>query len=528
MPKGLTVILCQVYLAVALCAGAAVFPAEGTYYFILAGAPAAALILFIALRPTPRYQIVLDVFLIFLVPVALSVPLEKLAYFTPLTGRVTAFVLSLPAFYLLDYHLKENARRWDSFSTSSGKRRPTHVFFSLAAAAPIMLLIALAAQRPILIFAGVALMLYLLGALALAVWRIPHTVFSVKAIPKRLVAGTADDIFFELNNKADVPLYASLNSAVSWMQVTPRQALLNKGVNRFSLSLKPPLAGQAKPRIKILAMDARGIFYVSENIEPVELHVIPRGEYAAWLARKYLDQHYADSSPLADMTAKNRLNAKLGTEYQDSRDYRPGDLLRNIDWKHTLKLSQLIVREYEEAGEQGAIIAVNLTAGDEEAADMLAFYLITTALTLAREEIPTALTAYNHRDVINSTHILEPGAALAQTLALTDEISIEKFSDRRLEPVDIAKIRRTIKQLRQVKTKPAQRLLDLLDFEHKFTEEGARQHPATRALTTVTRDTPAPAMIFVISQFNHDTEAILVNTEKLAARNYNVVPIASA
>jgi hypothetical protein len=528
MPKHLPTLLCQVYLAVILSAAAAIFPAEGSYYFITAGAPAAALILFIALRPKPRYEIALDTGLIFLAPLALAIPLEKLAYFPPLTGRTIAFVLALPAFYLLDQHLKENARRWDAFSTSSGKRRPTHVFFSLAAAVPLMLLIALVAQRPILIYADIALLFYLLGALTLAVWRIPNAVFSVKAVPKRLVAGTAGDIFFELNSKASLPLHALFNSTVSWMQVTPSQALLNKGTNRFTLSLKPPLAGQPKPRIKILALDPHGLFYISEDIEPVELHVIPRGEYAAWLARKYLDQNYADPFSTGDTTAKNRLNAKRGTEYQDSRDYRPGDPLRNIDWKHTLKLSQLIVREYEEAGEQGAIIAVNLTTGDEEAADMLAFYLITTALTLAREEIPTALTAYNHRDVINSTHILEPNAALAQTLTLTGEISIEKFSDRRLEPVDIAKIRRTIKQLRQAKSKPAQRLLDLLDFEHRFTEEGARHHPATRALTTVTRNTPAPAMIFVISQFNHDTEAILVNTEKLAARNYSVVPIASA
>jgi len=55
-------------------------------------------------------------------------------------------------------------------------------------------------------------------------------------------------------------------------------------------------------------------------------------------------------------------------EYFDSRSYQPGDLLKNIDWKHTLKLNQLIVKEYIEVGGQVAIIAVNLSVTDAEVA----------------------------------------------------------------------------------------------------------------------------------------------------------------
>jgi len=255
---------------------------------------------------------------------------------------------------------------------------------------------------------------------------------------------------------------------------------------------------------------------------------MPRAKYAAWLARKYLEQTYTGSSPVADITVKSKLNSKRGTEYRESRDYRPGDALRDIDWKHTLKLSQLIVREYQEAGEQGAIVAVNLAVTDEETRDKLAFNLITVALTLAREKIPAALAAYNQLAVVHTTRILEPAAALVQALLLTGEISIVEFSGRLLEPIDITKIRRNIKQLRQVKTESAQRLLDFLDFEHCLTEEVAHKNPATHALATVTRNAPAPAMIFLISQFNHDTKAIMVNSEKPARKNYNVLPVTSA
>ncbi len=91
--------------------------------------------------------------------------------------------------------------------------------------------------------------------------------------------------------------------------------------------------------------------------------------------------------------------------------------------------------------------------------------------------------------------------------------------------MNIAKIRRNIKQLQRVKTETAQRLLNILDFEHRSTEEIARNHPATHALTAVTRNVPAPAMIFLVSQLNHDIEAILVTAEKLARKNFALLPV---
>jgi hypothetical protein len=515
-----------VYLALILLAMAGIFPEKGISYSVLAALLALALIFFIV-RPRPsRYNISLDMALLFLTPLMLSTPLENLTGFTSTVAGIIAIALTLPAFYLLDYHLRENSV--NSLTAASGRRRPTIIFLSLAISSLGMMLLAPVVNRPVLLFTGIAFLMYLLGALAWILLKIPHPAFTVTAVPKRIVAGTAGDLFLEINSRATVPLHAFLSPTVPWAKAAPHQAVLKKGANRFALNFIPPLAGQSRPGLMVSAIDPRGLFLVNESVEPVELHVIPRAQYAAWLARKYLAQTYSGSSTLADIPVKSKLNAKRGTEYRESRDYRPGDTLRDIDWKHTLKLSQLIVREYQEAGEQGAIIAVNLAVTDEETRDKLAFNLITVALTLAREKIPIALAAYNHLTVVHTTRVIEPAAALVQALSLTAQIAIVEFSGRLLEATDIAKIRRNIKQLRQVKTESAQRLLDFLDFEHRSTEEVAHKNPATRALAAVTHDTPAPAMIFLISQFNHDTEAILVNAEKLALKNYNVLPVASA
>jgi len=240
---------------------------------------------------------------------------------------------------------------------------------------------------------------------------------------------------------------------------------------------------------------------------------------------KYLEQTSSGAVSPINMSSQAYANQRRGIEYLESRTYQPGDPLRDIDWKHTLKLSQLIVREYQETGEQAVIIAVNLSVADAEAADNLAFNLLTVALTLTRENIPTALTAYNQQNIVLNTAVIEPIDVLRQALALIREIEVVKFAHRYLEPTNIAKIRRNIRQLQQTDSEPAQRLLGILDFEHRSIEEVARSHPATLAMTAAARQIPAPAMILLVSQLNHDAEAVLVTAEKLAKRRFTTIPI---
>ena len=527
MSKASPQLICQLYLALALLVSAGFFPDKGLVYLVLALVLALVLLFFIVRPQPPRYNIALDMALIFITPLILATPLVNATNLPTLAIRFITLVLTLPAFYLLDCHLRENVPRMEFPPDAKGERRPTDVFLSLLVAALAVMLIAPLLNRLGLLFTGIAFLVYLLSVLIWTLLLLPRPAFSAPAVPKRIIAGAKGDISLELSSRASVRLRGYLNPAAPWMQVVPRQAMLNTGVTRFTLSFTPPLAGQSRPRLTVSALDPRGLFRISESLEPVNLHVIPRAEYAAWLARKYLEQ--TRSGALSAATALSITSRpKRGTEYQESRDYRPGDPLRDIDWKHTLKLSQVIVREYQEAGEQAAVIAVNLAVTDEEARDKLAFNLITVALTLARENIPSALTAYNHQSVVRGTGIIESSDMLVQALSLINDISIVEFSGRLLEPIDIAKIRRNIKQLQRIKTRTAQRLLNFLDFEHRSTEEVARNHPATHALMSVTRNIPAPAMIFLVSQFNHDIEAVLVTAEKLAKRNFDVLPVTTA
>lgn len=99
-------------------------------------------------------------------------------------------------------------------------------------------------------------------------------------------------------------------------------------------------------------------------------------------------------------------------EYYGSRPYEPGDRLKDDDRRHSFKLQELVVKEFVGAHGQPAIIVANLAAKDLEEADKLAHNLVMSALTLAMEAMPTALAAYDHKEVLATIPLTSPREAL--------------------------------------------------------------------------------------------------------------------
>ncbi|HJX14035.1 MAG TPA: DUF58 domain-containing protein, partial [Dehalococcoidales bacterium] len=489
MPRVSLILLCQIYVPLALLAAAVVAPWP---YWPLALGLLLAVLSAALRRPPPRFNIVVDTAALCLAPLPLAALLERLTALTALATQITAVALTLPVIYLIDINLRENNRAPVPMKEKEG-RRTTPAFAALLGAAASVMLIALAAGRPVLLLAGAALALYLLALMIFFYAAVPRRPFTADEARKRVLAGATETVPLHVDSRAAVSLRARLAAADSWVQVSPSEIVLKGGRNRLHVSLTPPLAGGTRPRITVSATDPRGLVRVTQALEPLRLHVIPRAEYAAWLARKYLKQTDSGVVTAAKLPPPANVPPERGSEYRDSRAYQPGDRLKDIDWKHTLKLSQLIVREFQEVGDQAVIIAVNLAAPDAEAADKLAFNLITAALTLARENIPTALAAYNHERAVMSTAVLEPLEMLRRALSLVGEIRAVNLEGRYLEPADIARIRRNYERLKRSESEPARRLLNIIDFQRRSIEEAARGHPATLALTAVTRQVPAPA-----------------------------------
>jgi len=277
-----------------------------------------------------------------------------------------------------------------------------------------------------------------------------------------------------------------------------------------------------RPQLRVSVVDSRGLVRADRVVAPVVLHVIPRAKYAEWLALQYLEQAGTGGgeSAVPELHAPRR-----GTDYHDSRSYQPGDELRRVDWKHTVKLNQFTVKEFIEAGGQTAIIGVNLSVANAEEADKLAFDLITTALTLAQEAVPTALAAYNHEQVLLTTAVINPTETLKHSLSLVKSITLTDFGHRLLQPASFTRLRRNMDLLKEVTSQPAQQLLNILDFEYRAIEKAAKNHPATVALLRSTERVPAPATVVMVSRLNHDAEAVMVTTERLSRRGFATLPL---
>ncbi|MFC2007081.1 DUF58 domain-containing protein [Chloroflexota bacterium] len=523
MNKLTTASLCQLFFLVVLLIATVM---SALPYFLLALALLVVMV-YVTLRPVPsRLKTAVTISAIFLLPPLLVPLLGHLTLLTLTTIQVISAISIIPAIYVLDNNLKQDTQHIAEFTRFKKGRNITVIFMTLLTLILSMLFVSFVLNNLVLLFTAIIVALYLLATTINILFTIPRLLLDSATIKKRVIAGTTVDINLDISGRTHQRIYCFIEPADYWVKVNPRRFVLTGNKMRISLSFIPPLAGPSHLRLQLSAIDSRGLIQVNQLLEPVELHVIPRAKYAEWLATKYLEQTGVNAA--APLPSDINIAPRRGIEYFESRDYQPGDQLKNIDWKHTLKLNQMIIKEYVEAGEKAAIIAVNLAVTGAEEADRLAFNLITTALTLARDNIPAALAAYNHERVVLTTDITHPTETLNQALSLIKEITRVIFSQRHLQPPDIAQLKRNINHLRQVKSEPAQRLLNLLDFEYRAIEENAKNHPATTALSQVTRHAPAPAMIALVSELNHDTEALLITTEKLSRRDFTTVSINEA
>jgi hypothetical protein len=527
--------LCRIYLLALLLLAA-----------IVARLPysPAAIILFlltvlVLLRPTySRLRVIVTLATVFLLPLALEPLVAFLADIGVLSSsslnlgvfyiswsQAIAAVLVLPAIYMLDWGLIQSAQSPDMEDGQREGKSITSTTASLFVLALVMIFVSIIITSPPLFLTALFFLLYLLVSLVRIMLAIPTLAFDMPVVEQRVIAGDTVDITAQLASKASTGLMVTLASAEPWVRVGPQNVNLNGDSIELLLTVVPPLAGPSRPRLRLAAVDIRGLVRVNYTAEPVALHVIPRAKYAEWLAMKYLEQ--AGTGSGENLVPEARA-PRRGTEYLDSRGYQPGDEMRNVDWKHTVKFNQLTVKEFVEAGGQTAIIGVNLSVADAEEADKLAFDLITTALTLAREMIPTALAAYNHEQVVQTTAVVDPRDTLKHSMALVNSIAQVEFGQRFLQPASLGRLRRNLVILRGATSQPAQQLLGILDFEYRAIEKAATDNPATVALLRSTERVPAPASVVLISRLNHDAEAVMVATERLQRRGFNMLPLETA
>jgi uncharacterized protein (DUF58 family) len=507
------VVLLKAYVAVALVIATVLSPLTLSFIPVLL----LAWCLYLWWRPiTAVFDLMTEYFTFFAIVLLFTTPV----------GNFFAFLIALPVLLLVNHGLEQVAPTL-AYRETRHVRYPTDIGVTLISILVAVLVVSLLLGSLSLLLACIALLVYFGLIVVLIARRLPVKPLEAARIQQRMVAGTEEHLFIKLTARTDVGGLLFFKSPDEWFRVRPKILSFKAKELVIGVSLSPTLSGPSLIRLEAYATDRWGLTQVKFTLEPVELYVIPRARYAVWLANKYLAETKAGALPLISNVSAIRpvYGLRRGVEYYGSQLYQPGDSLKSIDWKHSIKYNELITREFTEFHGQSAVILVNLAVGDAEEADKLAYKMVVTAISLAAENIPAALAAYDHKGVRLTTAVLQPQELVLKSLQVAREIVTVENQMKYLNPPDVTRLVANISRVRSVESKASSVMVQLLQMEYKNLASGAGQNPATRALAEVFTRVDRQANIIIISHRNHDAEAIAFNTFRLARQGNAVITV---
>jgi uncharacterized protein (DUF58 family) len=462
-------------------------------------------------RPRSGLNLVLVVATLIFAPLALE----------GLVGAYAVLVI-VPAIYLLDESLKEVAVT-QVFSFRRVGRSASQVLKTLVGGLLLVLAVSVVAWNLTLVLAVAVLMVYVGCMVAYVLRKVPRYALVEDKSWSRIVAGDQERRKFKVEVKTDRPLLVALEPTNSWVKIDPAKAASTaKSDLEVTVAFTPPLAGPTNIQLKAAYFDIRGLIETNQVLKPLDLHIIPRAKYAQWLANKFLEQTSSGNGLLL-AAGSNSKGAKGGVEYYGNRPYQVGDKERDIDWRHSYMLGDLIVKEFSGAqGETGLIVA-DLTAKNLEDADKLAYNLVMSALTLATEGLPSALAVYNKTEVIAVTKPNDSRETLKAALEATAKITVIEPKQKVLHPIESVRLKRSIGQLAEAKGGVARRLSEVIMFELDAKKEASKSYPASLALGKATRNAQEPMVITVVSQLSDDSDSLLLILEQLKQKGYSIL-----
>ena len=447
--------------------------------------------------------------------------------FSASVGPYFALLISLPLVATINLKLRDIGR---VTLPDSGRRTRsiTNTGMVTLGITTGVLIIGLMVGNVTLLLACGIIIVYLL-AIVLLIWqRLSAAPVISETRQLRVVAGREVKTEVILKSKAKLNGMLFLQSPYPWFKTTPNALIpVETGEMRIKAAATPPLGGPTDIKINACVIDPWGLSQVRFEISPVKLVVIPRARYADWLARKYLRGAKFGRLPLVSNVGaiKPLYGFRQGIEFYGNRMYQPGDNLKNIDWKHSVKYNKLVTREFFEIQAQPVIILINLVASDPEETDKLAYNIIVASLSLAQDGIPAALAAYDDHGVILTTKSLAAQELTIRTLEIVKEIVTRENTTKSLNPPDVSRLQANISRLKQAESQPAGVLRELLQIELKSLGHNARFSPCTAALNEVMVKTNQQSTILVISNQNHDAEDLAFNLHALTVKGNAVISV---
>jgi hypothetical protein len=461
---------------------------------------AAAYLFFWWRPPTATMPLVMDCFVFFAIPLLFSQSIPE----------YLSWLFGLPVLILIEHDL-EITTKTANFTQISHPRFPTRTSIALYLIAVSVLAVAILFNSLVLLITcGVAIIC--LTTLTIVAYRkMPQKPVEETIVEERVVAGSQAKLIVALTPRGRAGGRLCFEPMQDWVKLPSREFFIDGKELSLPINFVPPLSGASTIQFKGHAIDRWGLWQTQFLIEPVRLHVIPRARYAAWLAKRYLSESRSGVLSLISTvgTLRPLYGLRDGIEYYGSQLYQPGDSLRNIDWKHSIKYNKLISKEFADLRGQPAILLINMTVGDADEADKQVYNMIVAALSLAKEQIPAVLALYDDIDVQLVTASLPPQMLVSRCLGITKDVKIIGKSTRYLSPPDVVILRANIRRLQSVASNPAKALAQLLQIEYQSLKDTAVRHPVAKALEMAFEKTSDRANVVVVSAMNHDAEAVM-------------------
>jgi len=418
--------------------------------------------------------------------------------------------LVLPAIFALDKEFRDYTSR--NFGRFEVGGRFTFIFKAFVSTLFSVFVLSVILWNPSLIVSALVVGGYVCFVLLFVLRSFPKRPIEVSRQLLRVLVGNEEELSVSVKGKVGLPCYVYLNSVFSWVSVDPKMFVFNleKAVT-VKLVVSPPLAGSFLLKIEAFLVDPWGFTVRNQILEPVELHVIPKARYAEWLAKKFLEMTSSGSSWARSMvSSRSAKSSRSGIEFYGNRRYVPGDALKNIDWRHTFKFQELVVKEFSGLSSQLKIIVVNLKARDIKDADQLAYNLVMSVLTLAVEGSSYgALIAYDEDELVSVVCLENPRELLKRALKLTGKISLGKGFERVLEPIDI-RLRNSLLSSAYSREKVNRGFLEILELEKFVGEKMIKGHPVMEGLSIICKSGFVPGAFVVISSGNDQSELSVI------------------
>jgi hypothetical protein len=505
-------ILLRIYAAAAFVAAAVLSP------LVFSAVPLLLLVWYFTIRrwkPKPVISLLTEYFAYFFIAVLLA----------PAVGLFSVLI-ALPVLFLTGTALEETAESLD-YQPSNLSRRPTGLGITMLLLSGVSLFIGLFLSNDSLTVSAAVSLAACIGLIGISFRSLGKKPVREIPVNRRILAGKRDTVSFIVESAARFGGLLFLESPVAWVDVLSKTLSLKTDRQLADISVEPILAGPTAVALDGYVIDRWGLMQVRFRLEPVRLHTIPRARYADWLAKQYLAGGRPGNLPLVANieSLKPAFGLRRGIEYYGNQVYQPGDSLKNIDWKHSLQNNELIVREYVEFQGQSALILVNLTAGNAEEADTLAYSIIVTALSLVNENIPASLAVYDNEKVVLTTGALQGDRLVARARQITQQIVVPGNPVKYLNPPDVTRLRSNLNRLSTVENPAAQKLAQLLRIEYQSIVDAAGGNPAARAVADAFTKTTDDANVIIISHRNHDAEALALSAWDLRRRGSSVMNV---